>query len=62
MNLHAIIEKIRASEIPVGVLASAGVIIGVVALKTGKATSRILFSLIAVVLFCAAVWWHMQRR
>jgi hypothetical protein len=62
MNLQEIVDKVRASEIPVGALAAAGIVVGVVALKAGKVTSRLLFSVIAVALFCGAVWWHMQRR
>ena len=61
-NFQELIEKVRASEIPVGALAAAGLTVGVVALKAGKTTSRLLFSVIAAALFCGAVWWHMQRR
>jgi hypothetical protein len=62
MNLQEIVEKLRASEMPVGVFSGAGVIILLLAIKGGKAASRAIYLLIALALFAAAVWWHLQRR
>jgi len=62
MNLEEIVEKIRASDIPVGILAGAGVILVLLAVKGGKATSKAFFLVIALGLFAGALWWHMQRK
>ena len=62
MNLQEIVGKVRSSEIPVGALAGAGIVLLLLSLRGGKGGSKLLSIIIAMALFGGAVWWHLQRR
>jgi hypothetical protein len=62
MTLHEIIQKARASDIPTGGLGAGGLIFLILVFRRGKGIVRFFFLIIALLLFGAAVWWHLQRR
>ncbi|HWW00192.1 MAG TPA: hypothetical protein VNZ64_10895 [Candidatus Acidoferrum sp.] len=59
-TLH--LDKLNSSDIPTGAFGIVGVVVLVIAFKSGKFVSKMLLGLAALVLAGAAVWWHLHNR
>jgi hypothetical protein len=59
-KLH--LDNLGISDIPTGVMIAVGVVIFLVALKTGKFLAKLLFFVIALGLVGTSVWWHFHRH
>ena len=56
------LDKFNTNDLPAGAGAILGIIALVIALKSGKAMFKVLYGLAAILLFVAAVWWHLHNR
>jgi hypothetical protein len=59
-SLH--LDRLNSSDIPTGAFAIIGVVVLVIAFKSGKFISKMLLGLVALALVGAAVWWHLHNR
>jgi hypothetical protein len=56
------LDKLNSSDIPTGAFGVVGMVVLVIAFKSGKFISKMLLGLAALVLAGAAVWWHLHNR
>jgi hypothetical protein len=59
-SLH--LGRLNSSDIPTGAFALTGVVVLIIAFKSGKFISKMLLGLVALALVGAAVWWHLHNR
>jgi hypothetical protein len=62
MNRNQIIENITSGPTPKYVLAGAGILVVLLALKLAKGVVKIVLGLVALTLLAGAVWWHFQHQ
>jgi hypothetical protein len=61
-NLRQVIDKVTSGDAPVWVLAGAGVILFLVALRTAKGFLKFVFAVLALAAVAGAVWWHFHNQ
>jgi hypothetical protein len=54
--------KLNSSDVPTGVFGVAGIILLLVAFKSGKFLLKLFFAVLALALVIGAVWWHLHLR
>ena len=60
--LHDLISKIKADDIPTGVLGVLGIVLFLLAVRAAKGLAKFVFVTLALAAFAVAVWWHLQKR